>query len=435
MVIMRIHPVMEQAIGSANLDEMEVTLVDPRAPEDRQLIFKNFPGEGNVDYPNPLQDQIRFADHTWILTQRPATGTPLARAGEPYWVYAIGIVLSLLAAYSLSVLMMIGGLRQQVTAALELGQYELGKKLGEGGMGAVYEAQHRMLARPAAIKLIRPESLGVAADSSQSDAAALISRFEKEALTTAQLESPHTIRVYDFGKTPDGTFYYVMEMLDGMDLRTLVKKHGPMPANRVTYLLEQMCASLAEAHERGLIHRDVKPDNVFVCRRALEYDFVKILDFGLVKSHGPAAQSVALTQAGTLLGTPAFMAPEMLTDGEVDGRADIYALGCVAYWMLTGEYVFPSDNITNMLVAHVQAEPEPPSSRVDLAISADFDALILWCLEKAPEDRPQSALEIATKLARLQCDSLWTNEDAATWWERHRPASEESEMQKGDQSA
>jgi len=192
-------------------------------------------------------------------------------------------------------------------------------------------------------------------------------------------------------------------------------------------VIEQLCRGLGYAHGRGVVHRDVKPTNIFL----MPDGTTKVLDFGVAWLEG----GTFATRTGMLLGTPAFIAPEMLTGGEVDGRADIYALGCVAYWMLTGEYVFPSDNIANMLVAHVQAEPEPPSSRVDLAISADFDALILRCLKKAPEDRPQSALEIATKLARLQCDSPWTNEDAATWWERRRPASEESEMHKGDQSA
>ncbi|HYC33301.1 MAG TPA: serine/threonine-protein kinase, partial [Gemmatimonadales bacterium] len=239
-----------------------------------------------------------------------------------------------------------------VTEAREMGSYRLVQRLGKGGMGEVWRAQHQRLARPAAIKLIRPEVLG-AQDAGSRDV--LLQRFEREAQATAMLRSAHTLELYDFGVTDDGTFYHVMELLDGLDLRELVRRHGPVPSERVVYFLRQICDSLGEAHEAGLIHRDVKPANIYVCRYGRELDFIKVLDFGLVKHrHRQGAEDRDLTADQVAGGTPAYMSPEQaLGDVQVDPRSDIYAVGCVAYWLLTGTAVFEGRTAMETIVMHV----------------------------------------------------------------------------------
>jgi tRNA A-37 threonylcarbamoyl transferase component Bud32 len=263
---------------------------------------------------------------------------------------------------------------RRLRQAQEMGSYHLVELLGRGGMGEVWRAEHRLLARSAAIKLVRPELLGASTDA---EARTMLRRFEREAQATAALSSPHTIRVFDFGVTEDRTFYYVMELLDGRDLDSLVREFGPVPAERMLFLLTQICHSLADAHARGLVHRDITPANVYTCRMGLEYDFVKVLDFGLVKvSDRSAMQTTLMTGAHTTTGTPAFMAPEIiLNEGEVDQRADVYALGCVAYYLLTGQLVFDGDTPMKMFLAHMQTAPIPPSQR-----SCAFRAKsTIWC--------------------------------------------------------
>ena len=226
------------------------------------------------------------------------------------------------------------GLGKQLHEAQDLGSYKLVERLGQGGMGEVWRAEHRLLARNAAVKLVRPEVLG---GGGPEDAQVIRRRFEREAQATAALGSPHTIRVFDYGVTDDGTFYYVMELLAGRDLESLVREFGPVQADRVVYLLRQVCHSLAEAHARGLVHRDIKPANIYVCRLGLEFDFVKVLDFGLVKVRQPRGQQALTATMEHTTGTPAYMAPEIiLGETNVDRRADVYALGCVAYYLLTG---------------------------------------------------------------------------------------------------
>ncbi|MDH3455879.1 MAG: serine/threonine protein kinase [Gemmatimonadota bacterium] len=311
-------------------------------------------------------------------------------------------------------------LGQDVTRAQEMGSYRLEERLGGGGMGEVWRASHRMLARPAAIKLIRPETLREGNESAE----AATSRFEREAQVTARLQSPHTIDLYDFGTSDDGAFYYVMELLEGRDLDYVVRKFGPLLPERVIYILRQACWSLAEAHRGELIHRDIKPANVYLCRRAFQYDFVKVLDFGLVKYYSSAEveQQLALSRTGVVAGTPSFMAPEMVMgDRAIDGRADIYALGCVAYWMLTGVLVFEATSVGAMMVAHAQRTPVPPSDRTELAISADLEALVLRCLAKDPKDRPQTAEQLERELGTLATPDPWTPARAARWWEQHDP--------------
>ena len=259
-------------------------------------------------------------------------------------------------------------LGKAVTEARELGSYRLVERLGQGGMGEVWRAQHRLLARPAAIKLIRASALSSTAASDEA-----IRRFEREAQVTAGLSSPHTVQLFDFGVADDGSFYYVMELLDGLDLETLVRRHGPVPAERVIYLLRQVCHSLAEAESRGLVHRDIKPANLFVCRYGGEYDFVKVLDFGIAKgaAHMIETGAIAFTRDNVVHGTPAYIAPEQALGGApVDSRADIYAAGCVAYFLLTGQLVFTADTPMALVVHHAHTRPIPPSERSELPIPA-----------------------------------------------------------------
>jgi serine/threonine-protein kinase len=303
---------------------------------------------------------------------------------------------------------MIYAIGLDVSRARLLGAYRLESRLGAGGMGEVWRASHRMLARPAAVKLIAPQQLG-------DDTRAALTRFEQEAQATAQLRSPHTVEVYDFGQASDGSFYYVMELLDGLDLQKLVDTHGPLPASRVVYILRQVCHSLGEAHAAGMVHRDIKPANIFVCRHGSDFDFVKVLDFGLVKQQ-TLAEDATVTQQGQVVGTPAFFAPEMALGAAIDGRTDVYSVGCVAYWLLTGALVFEADTLMALAAKHLQQEPVPPSRRTELAIPADLEAVVLACLRKQPGDRPGSAEALAQRLA--DCDvGAWTNEDAKRWWQ------------------
>jgi serine/threonine-protein kinase len=265
---------------------------------------------------------------------------------------------------------------------------------------------------------VRPDRLG---DAGTPDGARTLDRFEREAQATAALTSPHTIRLFDFGLSREGTFYYVMELLDGCDLESLVRDHGPLPADRAMYLLRQMCRSLAEAHAKGFVHRDVKPANVYVCRMGLEFDFVKVLDFGLVKyeAGGPAAPT--LTGQPMAMGTPAYMAPEViLGGGQVDRRVDVYAVGCVAYYLLTGARVFDAITDMRLLVKHLHEEPVPPSRRTEQPVPPDLEALVLACLRKDPNERPVDAGEVLRRLSRC-AQGTWDQETAQSWWERHMP--------------
>lgn len=310
-------------------------------------------------------------------------------------------------------------LGQQVTEAREMGSYRLVTLLGKGGMGEVWRARHRMLARDAAIKLIHPDMLS---RSSGSNARIVRRRFEQEAKATAALRSPHTVELYDFGVTREGVFYYVMELLDGIDLETLVKKYGPQPPARVISILRQVCRSLDDAHRNGLVHRDIKPTNIFLCRLGNEYDFAKVLDFGLVKVTDE--NETRLTGEGATTGTPAYMAPEMaLGTSELDGRTDLYAVGCVAYWLVTGTLVFEEKGAAAMMLAHVRKDPVPPSKRGGLTVPASLDRVIMMCLAKEPSERPASAEVLARLLEGCDGAGGWSPEDAERWWRSHTPES------------
>ncbi|HYZ83336.1 MAG TPA: serine/threonine-protein kinase [Bryobacteraceae bacterium] len=306
---------------------------------------------------------------------------------------------------------------RQVERAKEMGSYRLEELIGKGGMGEVWRASHRLLARDAAVKLIRPDVLLAQPGR---EAAVAQRRFEQEARATASLKSPHTVELYDFGVTPDGNFYYVMELLVGVDLDSLVRRYGPVSPSRTVHILQQACRSLAEAHSIGLVHRDLKPTNVCLTKLGLDYDFVKVLDFGLVKRQAVDGES-RMTMDGTTAGTPAYMAPEIAAGDAVDGRADLYAVGCIGYWLLTAQVVFNERTPMATIMAHMQKQPDPPSTRTEIPIPAEFDALILRCLAKSPADRFQSALELHEALSTIPLPP-WTPAQAQDWWSVNRPS-------------
>jgi len=330
------------------------------------------------------------------------------------WNYLPNYVCAIIAVIPSKIMVRLG---RHVQRARELGSYRLEQLIGRGGMGEVWQATHRMLARPAAIKLIKPEILGASTDNAT---AAIIRRFHREAEAASALQSPHTIRLYDFGQTRGGTFYFVMELLEGLDLETLVRRHGPLPAERVVHLIRQACHSLGEAHDRGLVHRDVKPANIYTCRLGREYDFVKVLDFGLVKYDQDESILDTIKSAELTTGTPAYMAPEMASGADpVDRRADLYALGCVGYWLMTGQMVFEADSPLKMLIQHIQAIPVPPSIRTGRPVPLDLERAIMRCLEKDPTRRPQTADELLADLDRVALEHPWDQSQARAWWEEH----------------
>ncbi len=308
-------------------------------------------------------------------------------------------------------------LEWSVARARELGAYELIELIARGGMGEVWRAHHRSLKRDAAIKLIRSESL---AARTGRQAGVMRARFEHEAQTTASLRSPHTVELYDFGVTDDGGFFYAMEYLEGYDLERLVREFGPQPPGRVVHILAQACLSLEEAHNRGLVHRDIKPTNFFLCRLGVEADFVKLLDFGLVKRL-IADDGAHLTIDGNTTGTPAFLPPEIaMGEDSIDRRADIYGLGCVAYWLLTGEVVFDEKTHHATAMAHVQKEPVPPSARTGRPIPPAFEAIVMACLAKDPSARPESAAALRHMLLTCPDVALWSPREAEGWWDSRK---------------
>jgi len=307
-------------------------------------------------------------------------------------------------------------LHEDLSRSQDFGNYHLEKLVGRGGMGEVWLARHRLLRRDAAVKLV---SAGLLEGAGHSERRHLQKRFESEAQAIASLRSPHTVAIYDYGLAENGSLYYVMEYLQGMDAEVLVHRYGPQPAGRVVWLLRQACDSLEEAHDAGLVHRDIKGSNVFVCRLGKSADFVKVLDFGLVKNLAGATQT-ALTGDRTS-GTPAFMSPEQVRGEEIDARADIYGLGCLSYFLLTGSVVFNKPDALAMAVSHLTEQPEPPSMRSELPVPQSLDRVVMACLEKSRENRPQSVTELRTMLDSCTGFAPWTATDAIRWWELHRP--------------
>jgi serine/threonine-protein kinase len=367
----------------------------------------------------PTRPRVRVLTTVTAAAMVPLGGIMLAGAGKAIddpGFYALAMAPTLMvAALGLLVWQIVYSLRRQVQEARQLGSYELVEKIGGGGMGEVWRARHRLLVRPAAVKLIRPDVLG-------GDAKTMLGRFEREAQATSALRSPHTVELYDFGITDDGTFYYAMELLEGFDLDTLVSRFGPQPPERVVSILKQACRSLADAHALGLIHRDIKPANIIVGRLGNEYDYVKVLDFGLVKAHQDASLGDAqLSRADSAVGTPAFMSPEAALAETIDPKADIYSLGCVAYWLLTGRQVFSGASPVQVMLEHVQSGPTAPSLRTEVEIPEDLERIVLECLKKKPQDRPESAEALYGALDRCSLRRPWSEESARQWWETHSP--------------
>ena len=342
---------------------------------------------------------------SWIFDHAPGAGfTPVEAAIQTAWTLAWcvdAIALSVVTSH------VIYGLRERVKEAMRLGQYTLGEKLGSGGMGEVYKATHALLKRPAAVKLLPPEKVGAPA----------LQRFEREVQLTSQLTHPNTIAIFDYGHTQSGIFYYAMEYLDGIDLDRLVRTGGPLPPSRVVHILRQVCGALEEAHQMGLIHRDVKPANVILCRRGGLFDVAKVVDFGLVKDL-QADDPVELTGANTIAGTPLFLAPESITGaGSVGPQSDLYALGAVGFFLVTGRPPFEG-SLIEVCGHHLHTTPPRPSERLGRTVPRALEEVLLRCLEKDPLRRPASADELAETLAAAALDE-WTQDDARRWWDEH----------------
>jgi eukaryotic-like serine/threonine-protein kinase len=368
----------------------------------------------------PLLGSIFVAFRSWdpALYDPPAATWPKGQVGDMAYPATImtsvwwAIAVAMAAAFSQTIY----GLRKAASDIRRLGQYTLEEKLGEGGMGVVYRASHAMLRRPTAIKLLLPDRAGKDA----------LTRFEREVRRTAMLTHPNTVTVFDYGRTTDGVFYYAMELLEGASLDEIVEVNGPQPEERVIHLLEQAAASLAEAHDAGLIHRDIKPANILVVDRGGISDLVKVVDFGLVKdvgfgAGGGATSEPALTRADAITGTPLYIAPETVTAPEtVDARTDLYALGAVGYWLLTGTHVFGGKSILEVCGHHLHSVPDRPSTRLGAPVAPDLEAVLLACLAKRPEDRPASAQVLRERLRACAAAGRWTNARAAQWWAVHR---------------
>jgi eukaryotic-like serine/threonine-protein kinase len=335
-----------------------------------------------------------------------ATGQPVAVVNVAAWC---AVSLGVAAVGS----RIIYGLRVEAARVRRLGQYTLEEKIGAGGMGVVYRARHAMLRRPTAIKLLPPERAGETN----------LARFEREVQLTAQLSHPNTVAIYDFGRTPDNVFYYAMEYLDGINLDDLVHRYGPQPPGRVIAILDQVCGALAEAHSHGLVHRDIKPANIILSERGGEPDVAKIVDFGLVKPLARDAPGVTQSASAVLTGTPLYMAPEAISAPETsDARSDLYALGAVGYFLLTGRPVFEGTTVFDIIGHHLHTDPVPPSRRTTWPVPADLEAVILACLRKKPAERPAAARALREALRRCTLAQPWTADDGAAWWKAFRGA-------------
>lgn len=351
-----------------------------------------------------LAEALLFLTHPEVLHLVRRTAT-LERIGQAVFLLATVALLAGYGAY------LANTMRVSARDARQFNQYRLGDEIGVGGMGEVYFAEHRLLKRPCALKLIRPE---------RANDPLSAARFEREVGATARLSDPNIVEVYDYGRTTDGTFFYVMELLDGLSLEELVGRHGPLPPGRVIYLLRQACEALAEAHAAGLIHRDLKPANLFAARRGRRFDFVKLLDFGLVEAvTTPNEAGPSREESG---GTPGYMAPEQITgDRALDRRCDLYALGGVAYTLLTGRLPFEGETATQVKNGHLH-DPVVPPSRLRPDIPADLEEVVLHCLAKHPDARFQSAEELETVLTACKSAAEWDARKAAGWWEEFEPA-------------
>ena len=326
-------------------------------------------------------------------------------------VYAGALLTFVAAGAALMGTFTVNSLRRQLMVAHRFGPYRLTRRLGKGGMGEVYLAEHELLKRPAAIKLIRP---GFDTD------AEVVARFEREVQATAELSHWNTVQIFDYGRTDDGTFYYVMEYLEGQSLQDLVERHGPLPPERVIHLMRQICAALDEAHQAGLIHQDIKPANVVAARCGRQTDIVKLLDFGLVHAIANRESDLPNVVSNRIVGTPRFMSPEQSRGEAPDARSDIYSLGATAFYLLTARPVFADRQLNEMFHA-LQSEKAVMPSRFQGELPGDLVAIVMQCLEKAPAERPADVSVVARELAQCQDAGKWTAGRATEWWQQYEP--------------
>ncbi|MGA2797730.1 MAG: serine/threonine-protein kinase [Thermoguttaceae bacterium] len=339
----------------------------------------------------------------WLRMRNPAIHYALDadKMNTPVMLPFLAVMVAVFGAY------IIHSIRREAFTARQLGQYVLKTKLGAGGMGEVYQAEHQLLKRPCAIKLIKPDKVAEPA---------VLTRFEREVQATAKLTHWNSIEIYDYGRSDDGTFYYAMELLPGLGLDDIVKFHGPLPPARAVHFLRQACKALREAHAKGLIHRDIKPANIFAAERGGIYDVVKLLDFGLVREQSGEAEDMQLTQVGTFSGSPLYMCPEQKRSyHNLDARSDIYSLGAVAYFLVTGRPPFVGDNIYDIIAAHAR-DPVTPASELNPAVPQDLELVINRCLAKMPANRFQDVDTLEKALAACACADQWTEDQAAAWW-------------------
>jgi serine/threonine-protein kinase len=405
IALYRIAPLVRSALERADLSGADVALIDnaKNLPRAQQILFETRKGVERPPQDHLVYSQnIRFADRSWTVLLSRETSLPLSPLIA--WA-AAGVLASSLAGGLMLGFARAARWRRKYQALKAMGQYTLLRELGSGGMGCVYEAQHALLRRRAAIKVIASE------EASEEE----IQRFDREAQLTSQLSHPNSVVLFDYGRTERGDFYYAMEYVPGITLEELVRKQGPQTVGRVRHLLLQICGALAEAHELGFVHRDVKPSNIMLTTRGGIYDFIKVLDFGLAKiTHAPDTQ---LSQVGAVIGTPRYMAPECFAGGEaVSPRSDIYAVGCVAYFMLCGRDAFNQPDNAALALAHLTTPPPPLQDASGAPVVAALERIVSRCLAKAPEQRYTSMRQLMAALER--CDvQTWSQVEAAACWE------------------
>jgi len=404
IVIFRLNAIMERALANLDIEGLAFRLLD--VTQDRpELLFSRSWADDEFVSEDPSSHLLEweYGSRRWQLQF--VNRIPVQHSALGWLALALGVFVSVLGAGVLAASSTITLLRREVEAAQQLGQYTLLHPLGQGGVGVVYAARHSFLQRPTAVKLLQ-----------KNNDPTLIARFEREVQLTSRLTHPNTIAIYDFGSTADGDFYYAMELLDGVSFDGLIRDAGPLPAARVVHLIRQVLGALSEAHAIGLIHRDIKPANLMVSVRGGIPDFVKVLDFGLVKETRTETD-VAITNSRLILGTPQYLSPETIRGTEtVDGRADLYAVGVVAYYLLTGEPVFQGPSVVELCFQHVHESPIPPSRRCVLTIPEALDAVILKALEKSPSQRFSTAREFMDALDAVTFSVPWTSHDADAWW-------------------
>lgn len=404
-VLFRVRPLIEHALVGADVTGLDVVLIDTTAPPDKQLLYESTRGIAALmaQRQTTWEKRITFGAREWLLQF--TTRSLFEKGNFPWLVLALGLGVSAFFSLAVSAFRTMKELRRRVQKSQELGQYRLVESLGSGGMGIVFRAQHAMLRRPTAIKLLSPKNFSPVG----------IERFEREVQLTAQLTHPNTVDVYDYGRSVDGVLYYAMEYIEGLTFQHLVDYEGPQPVGRVIHLMRQVCGALAEAHDKGIIHRDIKPSNLMVTRLGDVPDFVKVFDFGLVKDL--SNDDMDLTVGDKFIGTPLYAAPELISDvRNADARSDMYSLGVVAYYMLSSHHVFVAANPTALLAKHASEEPLPVSAMSQAPIPGALEEWVMTCLHKDPKDRPTSIRWMEERLEEMAAVHPWTRVQAQAWW-------------------